>query len=110
MARFMDAQIGVRALADSFRYNVLPDIVKALHLDNGALVHGNDFEDLPKYEQLAMLVCHILCGRRVSLTFGIESGPDRAQLCHLPLFPPRQYHHVRLARRVEKVDSIRRRI
>lgn len=78
MARFMDAQISVRALADSFRYNVLPDVIKELHLDNGALVHTDVFEELPKYEQLAILVCRNLIGRRSGLTFGIESSPGRA--------------------------------
>lgn len=54
---FMDAEIGVRNLADSFRYNVLPQVVKAM----GLLTEGNanddveDFEDLPEYEQLKML-------------------------------------------------------
>ncbi|KAI9712953.1 MAG: hypothetical protein M1812_006700 [Candelaria pacifica] len=53
---FMDAEIGVRDLADSFRYNVLPDIIEALDLTRGRLVQGVDsFEDLPEYERLAML-------------------------------------------------------
>ncbi|KAF9462532.1 nitric oxide synthase [Collybia nuda] len=52
---FMDAEIGVRNLADSFRYNVLPDVVKELRLDEGALAEVDAFEDLPEYQQLAML-------------------------------------------------------
>ncbi len=53
---FMDAEIGVRDLADSFRYNALPDIVNALNLTRGKLVQGiENFEDLPEYERLAML-------------------------------------------------------
>ncbi|KAK0509489.1 hypothetical protein JMJ35_007883 [Cladonia borealis] len=53
---FMDAKIGVRDLADTFRYNVLPDIVQAIGLANGKLQDGVDsIEDLPEYEQLAML-------------------------------------------------------
>ena len=53
---FMDAEIGVRDLADTFRYNVLPDIVKAIGLANGKLQDGvESIEDLPEYEQLAML-------------------------------------------------------
>ncbi|KAI9704975.1 MAG: hypothetical protein M1836_006755 [Candelina mexicana] len=53
---FMDAEIGVRDLADSFRYNVLPDIINALDLTRGRFVKGVDsFEDLPEYERLAML-------------------------------------------------------
>ena len=52
----MDAEIGVRDLADKFRYNVLPDIVQAIGLANGKLQEGVDsIEDLPEYEQLAML-------------------------------------------------------
>ena len=53
----MDAEIGVRNLADSFRYNVLPDVVKALGLMQDKLRNGiESFEDLPEYEQLWMLV------------------------------------------------------
>ena len=53
----MDAEIGVRNLADSFRYNVLPDIVKALGLADGKIgVIAESFEDLPEYERLSMLV------------------------------------------------------
>lgn len=57
--RFMDAEIGVRDLADSFRYNVLPDIITALGLTRDKL-HGDIevFEDLPEYEKLSMLVCN----------------------------------------------------
>ncbi|KAL8792629.1 MAG: hypothetical protein Q9195_004757 [Heterodermia aff. obscurata] len=53
---FMDAEIGVRNLADSFRYNVLPDIVAALGLAGGKIgVIAESFEDLPEYERLSML-------------------------------------------------------
>ncbi|GHP15259.1 nitric oxide synthase-like protein [Collybia sordida] len=52
---FMDAEIGVRNLGDTFRYNALPDIVRALRLDEGALEDVDSFEDLPEYQQLAML-------------------------------------------------------
>ena len=53
----MDAEIGVRDLADSFRYNVLPDIIDSLGLAREKL-HGDVevFEDLPEYEKLSMLV------------------------------------------------------
>ena len=52
----MDAEIGVRNLADSFRYNALPDIVNALDLTKGKLNHCFEtFEDLPEYEKLSML-------------------------------------------------------
>ena len=53
----MDAEIGVRNLADTFRYNVLPEIVEALSLTKGKLGSGVDsFEDLPEFERLQMLV------------------------------------------------------
>ena len=53
---FMDAEIGVRDLADTFRYNVLPDVVQAIGLANGKLQDGVDsIEDRPEYDQLAML-------------------------------------------------------
>ena len=57
----MDAEIGVRDLADSFRYNVLPDIIDTLGFAREKL-HGDVevFEDLPEYEKLSMLVCR--CG------------------------------------------------
>ena len=52
----MDAEIGVRNLADPFRYNALPDIVSALDLTNGKLGDGCDiFDDLPEYEKLSLL-------------------------------------------------------
>ena len=54
--RFTDAEIGVRNLADSFRYNVLSDIVRTLDLTYGKLGHGFEtFEDLPEYEKLSVL-------------------------------------------------------
>ena len=53
---FMDAEIGVRNLADTFRYNVLPDVVKALGLADESYSDGiEEFDDLPEYEKLAML-------------------------------------------------------
>jgi nitric oxide synthase oxygenase domain/subunit len=50
---FMDAEVGVRNLADSFRYNVLPDIVKALNLSPEP---GTPMEDLPEYMSLVAMV------------------------------------------------------
>ena len=53
----MDAEIGIRNLADSFRYNALPDIVRSLGLADGKIgVVAESFEELPEYEQLQMLV------------------------------------------------------
>ena len=69
--RFMDAEIGVRNLADSFRYNVLPDIVAALGLADGKIgVIAESFEDLPEYERLSMLV-----GLRVQTSEKTFSNP-----------------------------------
>lgn len=43
-------------MADTFRYNVLPDVVHALDMTRGKLVNGIEgFEDLPEYEKLSML-------------------------------------------------------
>ncbi|TVY82958.1 Inducible nitric oxide synthase [Lachnellula suecica] len=46
---FMDSEIGVRNLADTFRYNALPDVAKAIGF------RGNDLEDLPDHEKLVWL-------------------------------------------------------
>ncbi|KAL8716208.1 MAG: hypothetical protein Q9220_000113 [cf. Caloplaca sp. 1 TL-2023] len=51
---FMDAEIGVRDLADTFRYNVLPDVARGLGLvDNEDSAEGLD--DLPEYQKLSIL-------------------------------------------------------
>lgn len=57
----MDAEIGVRNLADFFRYNVLPDVVQAMGLADAAITNYevDSFDDLPEFEKLAMLVCSI---------------------------------------------------
>ncbi|KAF1990629.1 hypothetical protein K402DRAFT_410120 [Aulographum hederae CBS 113979] len=49
---FMDAEIGIRNLADSFRYNVLPDVVEALRLSPEP---ETPLEDLPEYMHLVAL-------------------------------------------------------
>lgn len=49
---FMDAEIGVRDLADTFRYNALPQVAQAL----GLLGDGvEDLDDLPEFERLSVL-------------------------------------------------------
>ncbi|QDS69801.1 hypothetical protein FKW77_010440 [Venturia effusa] len=48
---FMDAEIGVRNLADTQRYNCLPDVVVKL----GWASSKDDFEKLLEYERLALL-------------------------------------------------------
>ncbi|KAE8421394.1 nitric oxide synthase [Aspergillus pseudocaelatus] len=58
---YMDAEIGVRNLADSFRYNALPDVAKALGFDienykkNPEYAEIEAMEDLPDYEQLVWM-------------------------------------------------------
>ncbi|GMG37971.1 unnamed protein product [Aspergillus oryzae] len=57
----MDAEIGVRNLADSFRYNTLSDVAKALGFDienykkNPEYAEIEAMEDLPDYEQLVWM-------------------------------------------------------
>jgi nitric oxide synthase oxygenase domain/subunit len=48
----MDAEIGVRNLADTFRYNALPDVIEAI----GCKEKGLDFEDLPDCKRLLWMV------------------------------------------------------
>lgn len=48
---FMDAEIGVRNLADAQRYNCLPDLIMKL----GWASSKDGFEDLPEFERLALL-------------------------------------------------------
>jgi nitric oxide synthase oxygenase domain/subunit len=48
---FMDAEIGVRNLADTFRYNVLPDVARAIGW-NGP---NQTPDDLPGHERLLWL-------------------------------------------------------
>lgn len=50
---FMDSEIGVRNLADPFRYNVLPDVVKALKLTDES---DREFDDQPEYIRMLALV------------------------------------------------------
>lgn len=50
--RFMDAEIAVGDLADTFRYNVLPEVCKVI----GWRKKGTEFGDLPDHERLLWLV------------------------------------------------------
>jgi nitric oxide synthase oxygenase domain/subunit len=54
---FMDAEIGVRNLADTFRYNALPDIVNALKLSDEP---DTPLDDLPEYMHMVALVSFIV--------------------------------------------------
>ncbi|PYH31484.1 nitric-oxide synthase [Aspergillus neoniger CBS 115656] len=56
--QYMDAEIGVRNLADMFRFDALPEVVKAIGFDINAYrakpeyADIRELEDLPDYEQL----------------------------------------------------------
>ena len=58
----MDAEIGIRNLADTFRYNCLPKVAQAIGFDIKTYQTMSEFkgvetfEDLPDYEQLLWLV------------------------------------------------------
>ena len=55
--RFVDGEIGIRNLADTFRYDELPNIIKALHLaEKRARNDHCTYEELEEYEKLAILV------------------------------------------------------
>ena len=54
MGWFMDSEIGVRDLADTFRYDTLPDIVDALGLSPEP---ETALDDLPEYMHMIALVC-----------------------------------------------------
>jgi nitric oxide synthase oxygenase domain/subunit len=50
---FMDAEIGIRNLADTFRYNALPDIANGLQLSDAP---HTALQDLPEYMRLVALM------------------------------------------------------
>lgn len=66
----MDAEIGVRNLADPFRYDVLPSVVEAIGFDINAFRKQNAYksiesiDDLPDYEQLRWKVGDSMLFRR----------------------------------------------
>lgn len=79
----MDAEIGVRDLADSFRYNVLPDIIDAIGFTRDKLQGDIEvFDDLPEYEKLSMLVCYFsIKGLRPCLTVcSLVTSPSGVEL------------------------------
>lgn len=51
MGYFADSEIGIRNLADMFRYNALPSVVKALDI----LPENETLDELPPFEQMAKL-------------------------------------------------------
>ncbi|KAL9596831.1 MAG: hypothetical protein Q9219_005545 [cf. Caloplaca sp. 3 TL-2023] len=73
---FMDAEIGVRDLADTFRYNVLPDVARVLGLMEQ---HVNDsiesIDDLPEYERLS-----ILSRAQTELTYAVYWSYQQAKV------------------------------
>ena len=92
----MDAEIGVRDLADSFRYNVLPNIIDTLGFARDKL-HGDIevFEDLPEYEKLSMLVCNfIMKGLRPCLTMcNLVNSASRVELRSSLVFSTSESQH-----------------
>ena len=53
----MDSEIGLRNLSDNFRYDELPNVIKALELaEKRARADDCSFDDLEEYEKLAILV------------------------------------------------------
>jgi nitric oxide synthase oxygenase domain/subunit len=81
---FMDAEIGVRNLADSFRYNVLPDVVKALQLTDEP---DCNFDELPEYMRMLALVrlMKIMGSDRTNQK--LVPGASGAELCCVLFFP-----------------------
>ncbi|KAL9009609.1 MAG: hypothetical protein Q9173_005373, partial [Seirophora scorigena] len=73
---FMDAEIGVRDLADTFRYNALPDVANALGLLEGENGSGTkSLEDLPEYERLS-----ILSRAQTELTYAVYWSYQQAKV------------------------------
>ncbi|KAI4179222.1 MAG: hypothetical protein L6R41_007968, partial [Letrouitia leprolyta] len=72
---FMDAEIGVRDLADTFRYNVLPDVVKALGLLDGKGEGVESLDDLPEYERLSALT-----QAQAELTYAVNWSYQQARV------------------------------
>ncbi|KAI4203856.1 MAG: hypothetical protein LQ348_001377, partial [Seirophora lacunosa] len=73
---FMDAEIGVRDLADTFRYNALPDVANALGLLEGEIGSGTEsLEDLPEYERLS-----ILSRAQTELTYAVYWSYQQAKV------------------------------
>ncbi|RCI09068.1 hypothetical protein L249_5101 [Ophiocordyceps polyrhachis-furcata BCC 54312] len=66
---FMDAEIGVRDLADSFRYDALPSVASALKL----LKPGQELDELSQFERLA-----VLSRAQIELNLAVHSSFSRA--------------------------------
>ncbi|KAI4093983.1 MAG: hypothetical protein L6R37_007320 [Teloschistes peruensis] len=73
---FMDAEIGVRDLADTFRYNTLPDVAKALGLLDKHFKDGvESLDDLPEYERQC-----ILTQAQTELTYAVYWSYQQAKV------------------------------
>ncbi|KAL8677710.1 MAG: hypothetical protein Q9186_005894 [Xanthomendoza sp. 1 TL-2023] len=73
---FMDAEIGVRDLADTFRYNALPDVAQALGLVNEKVEEGVEgLDDLPEYERLS-----IVSRSQQELTYAVHWSYQQAKV------------------------------
>ena len=72
---FMDSELGVRDLADTFRYNSLPDIVNALNLNPEP---ETALDDLPEYMHMVALVSpsQQFCVDRSSYYNSLERKPS----------------------------------
>ncbi|KAL8946766.1 MAG: hypothetical protein Q9222_006878, partial [Ikaeria aurantiellina] len=71
---FMDAEVGVRDLADTFRYNVLPDVAKELgFLDNEDA--ATDLDDMPEYQKLS-----VLTRAQMELTYAVNWSYQHAKI------------------------------
>lgn len=85
--RFMDAEIGVRNLADSFRYNALPRVAKAIGFDIESYRARDSFkgveslEDLPDWEQLRWMVSDVHKFYRCSSDM-LEQAKAQAELTY----------------------------
>ncbi|KAL8932016.1 MAG: hypothetical protein Q9211_006580, partial [Gyalolechia sp. 1 TL-2023] len=72
---FMDAEIGARDLADTVRYNTLPDVARALGLLDGLTDGLEGLEDLPEYERLS-----ILTRAQTELTYAVNWSYQQARV------------------------------
>ncbi|KAL8913357.1 MAG: hypothetical protein Q9171_001834 [Xanthocarpia ochracea] len=72
---FMDAEIGVRDLADTFRYNALPDIARVLGLIDTKREGIEGLDDLPEYEQLS-----VLSRSQQELTYAVQWSYQQAKV------------------------------
>jgi nitric oxide synthase oxygenase domain/subunit len=87
---FMDSEIGVRDLADTFRYNVLPDVVNALRLSPEP---ETPLDDLPEYMHLVALVSLSSYNKLDNANLQVVQSSSRAKLCGLLLLPPRSCNY-----------------